>query len=52
MWGAGIMIAPIVGPTIGAWLTDNLNWRWVFYINVPGRHRSPSSASSSSCRKP
>ncbi|MCB1497200.1 MAG: DHA2 family efflux MFS transporter permease subunit [Bauldia sp.] len=35
MWGAGIMIAPIVGPTIGAWLTDHLNWRWVFYINVP-----------------
>ena len=35
MWGAGIMIAPIIGPTIGAWLTDNFNWRWVFYINVP-----------------
>ena len=35
MWGAGIMIAPIIGPTLGAWLTDNFNWRWVFYINVP-----------------
>jgi DHA2 family multidrug resistance protein len=35
MWGAGIMVAPIVGPTIGAWLTDNLTWRWVFYINLP-----------------
>ncbi|HMN87122.1 MAG TPA: DHA2 family efflux MFS transporter permease subunit [Bauldia sp.] len=35
MWGAGIMIAPIIGPTLGAWLTENFNWRWVFYINVP-----------------
>jgi DHA2 family multidrug resistance protein len=35
VWGAGIMVAPIIGPTIGAWLTENFNWRWVFYINVP-----------------
>src|SRR4029077_16945135 len=35
LWGAGIMIAPIIGPTIGAWITDNLTWRWCFYINVP-----------------
>lgn len=35
MWGAGIMVAPILGPTLGGWLTDTLNWRWVFYINVP-----------------
>ncbi len=35
MWGAGIMIAPIIGPTLGAYLTDHFNWRWVFYINVP-----------------
>ncbi len=35
VWGTGIMIAPIIGPTIGAYLTDNFNWRWVFYINVP-----------------
>jgi len=35
MWGAGIMVAPIIGPTLGGWLTDNFNWRWVFYINVP-----------------
>jgi DHA2 family multidrug resistance protein len=35
LWGTGIMIAPIIGPTIGAYLTDNFNWRWVFYINVP-----------------
>jgi len=35
VWGAGMMVAPIVGPTIGAYLTDNFNWRWVFYVNVP-----------------
>jgi DHA2 family multidrug resistance protein len=35
IWGAGIMVAPIIGPTIGAYLTENFNWRWVFYINVP-----------------
>ena len=35
VWGMGIMVAPIVGPVIGAYLTDNFNWRWVFYINVP-----------------
>ncbi len=35
VWGMGIMIAPIIGPVIGAYLTDNFNWRWVFYINVP-----------------
>ena len=35
VWGAGIMVAPIIGPTIGAYLTDHFNWRWVFYINIP-----------------
>ena len=35
VWGMGIMIAPIIGPVVGAYLTDNFNWRWVFYINVP-----------------
>jgi DHA2 family multidrug resistance protein len=35
VWGAGIMIAPIIGPTIGAYLTDHFSWRWCFYINVP-----------------
>ena len=35
MWGMGIMIAPILGPMIGGWLTEIYDWRWVFYINIP-----------------
>ena len=35
VWGMGIMIGPIMGPIIGGWLTENYNWRWVFYVNLP-----------------
>jgi DHA2 family multidrug resistance protein len=35
IWVTGITIGPIMGPALGGWLTDNYNWRWVFYINVP-----------------
>jgi MFS transporter, DHA2 family, multidrug resistance protein len=35
IWGMGVMVAPILGPTIGGWLTETINWRWNFYINVP-----------------
>jgi DHA2 family multidrug resistance protein len=35
IWGAGIMVGPIIGPTLGGWLTETANWRWVFFINVP-----------------
>jgi len=35
IWGAGILMGPILGPVIGGVLTDNLSWRWVFYINLP-----------------
>lgn len=35
IWGMGIMIGPIMGPVLGGWLTENYNWRWVFFVNVP-----------------
>jgi MFS transporter, DHA2 family, multidrug resistance protein len=35
MFGLGIIVAPIIGPTLGGWITDNYSWRWIFYINVP-----------------
>ncbi|MBI1217630.1 MAG: DHA2 family efflux MFS transporter permease subunit [Rhodobacteraceae bacterium] len=35
LWGAGIMVGPIIGPTLGGWLTENYNWRYVFFINLP-----------------
>ena len=35
VWGMGVMVAPIAGPTIGGWITDNWSWRWNFYINLP-----------------
>ncbi|KTD67631.1 multidrug efflux system protein [Legionella santicrucis] len=35
LWGVGVTLGPILGPALGGWLTENYNWRWVFYINVP-----------------
>ncbi len=35
VYGMGIIVAPLVGPLLGGWITDNYSWRWIFYINVP-----------------
>jgi MFS transporter, DHA2 family, multidrug resistance protein len=35
MFGLAALLAPVVGPTLGGWLTDNWGWRWIFYINLP-----------------
>lgn len=35
LWGLGVMVGPILGPTLGGWLTEYYDWRWVFYINLP-----------------
>src|SRR5215468_8823328 len=35
IWGIGVMLGPIMGPTLGGWLTDRYSWHWVFLINLP-----------------
>jgi len=35
MYGLGVVVAPVLGPTLGGWLTDEYSWRWAFYINIP-----------------
>ena len=35
IWGVGVMLGPIMGPTLGGWLTENYSWHWVFLVNLP-----------------
>ena len=35
VYGMAVVFAPAIGPTLGAWITDNFDWRWIFFINVP-----------------
>jgi MFS transporter, DHA2 family, multidrug resistance protein len=35
MYGMAVVVAPAIGPTLGGWITDNYDWRWIFFINVP-----------------
>jgi len=35
VYGAGVVVAPVIGPTLGGWITDSYSWRWIFYINLP-----------------
>ena len=35
VYGMTVVVAPVIGPTLGGWITDNYNWRWIFFINVP-----------------
>jgi len=35
IYGMGVVVAPIIGPTLGGWITDNYSWHWIFFINIP-----------------
>src|SRR5436309_426442 len=35
LYGMAVVVAPAIGPTLGGWITDNFNWHWIFFINIP-----------------
>src|SRR5206468_12626552 len=35
LWSMTTLVAPVMGPLLGGWITDNINWSWIFYINIP-----------------
>jgi DHA2 family multidrug resistance protein len=35
LFGLGVVVGPTIGPTLGGWITDNYNWPWIFYVNIP-----------------
>jgi DHA2 family multidrug resistance protein len=35
VYGTGIVVAPVIGPTLGGWITDSFSWHWIFYLNIP-----------------
>jgi MFS family permease len=52
IWGMGVMMGPIMGPSLGAWLTETYSWHWVFFVNLtrPGRISASDSTGSVSPR--